>query len=122
MIARPSLARAIPEGASRGSIEEPRARRLRPLRGLRIAGLAFETIDRDGPAVRAYCVDVDGFEHELALHAAPTHSPCRHVQVFSDLLVRGLRAPHPIVVAVDGCPLLALRVRAAFGARARLLD
>ena len=72
--------------------------------------------------IRVYCVDVDGARHELALHAAPSHSPCRHVQIFSELLVRGLRAPHPVVVDTGGCPLLALRVRAAFGDRAHLID
>jgi hypothetical protein len=91
------------------------------LRGLRLAALAFATIDREGPEVLAYAVDVEGWRHELARSSAPTHTPCRHVQLFADLLVRGLRAPHPIVVDVDRCPLLALRVRAAFGPRARIV-
>jgi hypothetical protein len=38
-----------------------------------------------------------------------------HVDILSELLARGLRADSSLLVAVDGCPRLLARLRAAFG-------
>jgi hypothetical protein len=88
-----------------------------------IAGLEFQTADR--PRVRcvlAHIVDIDGRRIEIGRREATGAGGCLHVALFGELLACGLRAPRPILVAVDRCPSLSARVRAAFGSRAHILE
>jgi hypothetical protein len=88
-----------------------------------IAGLEFQTTDRARVhLLLAHVVDVEGNRLEIGRKQAPRPGRCLHVVLFAELLAAGLRAPRPLLVAVDHCPSLAARVRAAFGWRAQILD
>jgi hypothetical protein len=89
------------------------------LRGLHVAALAFECVVLCGaPYVVAHAIDDEGNKHWLGVRSR--RSADTYVKLFSELLVRGLRAEHPLLVDVDRCPRLAERVRAAFGGFAQL--
>jgi hypothetical protein len=91
------------------------------LRSLRVAALAFESVVLgNGRFVVAQAIDDEGNKHLLGVRNAARRTPSLYVRLFSELLMRGLRAQAPLLVDVDGCPRLAERVRAAFGERVRI--
>jgi hypothetical protein len=91
------------------------------LRSLRVAALAFESVVLgSGRFVLAQAIDDEGNKHVLGVRNASRRTPSVYVRLFSELLMRGLRAQAPLLVDVDGCPRLAERVRAAFGERVRI--
>ncbi len=91
------------------------------LRSLRISALCFESIVVRGCRVLvAQAIDHEGNKHLLGVRNAANRTPALYVRLFSELLMRGLRADTPVLVEVDGCTHLAERVRAAFGEHVRL--
>ena len=78
---------------------------------------------RDGTyTVFARSVDLDGRTHMLAMRVVARDVTSERLALFADLLRRGLRARRAIVVSTDRSWPVAMRVRAAFGARAVFLN
>jgi hypothetical protein len=97
--------------------EEPR------LDAVELAALAFRESTLGGRTyLEAYGVDVDGDVVVLAPRRPGRGTADERARLFDSLLARGLSAHVPVLVDVAGCSLLQSRVRAAWGARAVLID
>ena len=78
---------------------------------------------RDGAyTVFARGVDLDGRTHMLAMRVVARDVTSVRLALFAELLRRGLRAQRAILVSTDRSWPVAMRVRAAFGARAVFLN
>jgi hypothetical protein len=87
------------------------------LRELHIIALAF-TIAVGGPRpiAVAWALDEDGNEHWLAARHVRREIESAYLSLLSDLLLRGLRAPRPLIADPDGYPRLATWLQASLGA------
>ena len=82
----------------------------------RLAALAFKLIVvGERPIAVAHAVDAAGEVHWLAIRSADRGAHAAYLQLFDDLLRRGLRAPRPVVVDAAGCRWLARCLDRALG-------
>jgi hypothetical protein len=92
------------------------AARLCDLDGLRLAALAFKVVTTGPrPIAVAQGISDDGDEHLLAVRAVRCGAHAAYIQLFEDLLGRGLRASLPILVDAGGCRWLERRIEHALG-------
>jgi hypothetical protein len=81
-----------------------------------LAALAFKVITT-GPRPLAVVqgLDVNGDEHLLAVRVARHGAHAAYLQLFEDVLRRGLQASPPLLVDAGGCRWLERRIERALG-------
>jgi hypothetical protein len=87
------------------------------LRELQIIALAFSiAVGGPHPIAVAWALDEDGAEHWLAARRVRRDVESAYLSLLSDLLLRGLHAPRPLIADPDGCPRLAAWLQVSLGA------